>query len=174
MPNFRLYVAASLDGFIAAPDGSVRFLDRFKGDYGYEQFISQIGTVVLGRKTYAQTKTQSKTWPYEGKRAYVLSRQGCNTAHGNAKLVNDANKLIPRMKMLEDGDVWVVGGGVIQGIFLQARAVDQLELFLMPVVLGNGVPLFAGKNTHVGMNLVDNQTFADGVVKLTYRPQKPN
>lgn len=173
MPKFRLYVAASLDGFIAAPDGSVSFLDRFKGDYGLDAFLSEIGTVVLGRKTYAQIKAVGD-WPYEGKRAYVLSRHGCNTALGNAKLVNDVNKLIPRMKMLEDGDVWVVGGGVIQGLFLQARAVDQLELFLMPVVLGNGVPLFAGKNTHVGMNLVDNHTYADGVVKLTYRPQKPN
>ncbi|NKB44752.1 MAG: dihydrofolate reductase [Alphaproteobacteria bacterium] len=169
MPKIRLYIAASVDGFIATPDGRVAWLDRFKADYGYEDFIAEVGTVVLGRKTYVQTKSFGP-WPYEGKRAYVLSRTGTNTTHGNAKLVNDVGKLIPRLKMLEDGDVWVVGGGIAQRHFLDAGAVDQLDLFVMPVVLGDGVQLFPGKATFDAMTLVDNQTYADGVVRLTYRP----
>lgn len=128
-----------------------------------------MGTVVLGRKTYEQTRT-FRDWPYEGKRAYVLSRNGTSTTHGGAKLVNDAAKLIPRLKMIEDGDVWVVGGGVAQRIFLDAGAVDQLDLFVMPVALGSGNQLFPGKATFVAMSLVDNQTYADGVVRLTYKP----
>lgn len=171
MSKFRLYCAASLDGFIAATDGNVQWLDRFKGDYGYDAFIKEVGTVVLGRKTYAQTRTFGK-WPYDGKRAYVLSRTGVNTAHGNAKLVDDARKLIPRLKMLEDGDIWVVGGGEVQRIFLDAGAVDQLDLFLMPVILGNGVPLFPGKGTLEMMKLVKGRTFDDGVVRLTYQPRR--
>ena len=170
MPKIRLYIAASLDGFIATPDGRVAWLDRFKGDYGYEEFIAEVGTVVLGRKTYVQTKSLSSDWPYEGKRAYVLSRTGTDTTHGGAKLVNDAGKLIPRLKMIEDGDVWVVGGGIAQRLFLEAGAVDQLDLFVMPVVLGDGIQLFPGKATFNAMTLVDNQTYADGVVRLSYRP----
>ena len=167
-PKFRLYVAASLDGFIATPDGSVAWLDRFKADYGYTAFLAEIGTVVLGRKTYAQTKTFGP-WPYEGKRAYVLSRNGIGTEYGHAKIVSDARKLIPRLKILEDGDVWIIGGGVTQRIFLDAGTVDQLDLFVMPVVLGNGVQLFPGTATFDLMTLTCNETFADGVVRLTYR-----
>jgi len=146
----------------------VAWLDRFKGDYGYKDFIAQVGTVVLGRTTYAQTKALSKTWPYEGKRAYVLSRNGVGTEFGHAKMVSDARKLIPRMKMLEDGDVWIVGGGITQRIFLEAGAFDQMDLFVMPVILGDGIRLFPGKATFEAMKLTDNQTFADGVVRLTY------
>jgi dihydrofolate reductase len=171
MPKFRFYVAASLDGFIATPDGSVAWLDRFKGDYGYNDFIKDVGTVVLGRKTYAQTKILSKTWPYEGKRAYVLSRNGTGgTEFGHAKVVSDARKLIPRMKMLEDGDVWIVGGGITQRIFLDAGAFDQMDLFIMPVILGDGIKLFPGKATFEAMTLIDSHTFEDGVVRLRYRP----
>ncbi len=90
----RLYIAASLDGYIATPDGSVAFLDRFRGNYGLDEFLAQVGTVVLGRTTYDQLKALGQ-WPYEDKRAYVLTTNEISTSHGNAKRVASAAKLIP-------------------------------------------------------------------------------
>ena len=166
-PKIRLYVAASLDGFIATPDGSVSFLDRFKGDYGLEAFMAEVGTVVIGRTTYDQIKAMDQ-WPYEDKRAYVLTTNQIKTTHGNSKRVDSAKKLIPRLRMLEDGDVWVVGGGMIQRAFLDAGAVDQFDLFVMPIILGAGIQLFPGQATGVEMKLSDASTFPDGVLKLSY------
>lgn len=166
-PKFRLYVAASVDGFIATPDGSVSWLDRFKGDYGLDAFMAGISTVVLGRNAYDQFKTIGQ-WPYKDKRAYVLTSNQISTSHGQAKRVDSAAKLIPRLCMLEDGDVWVIGGGITQRAFLDAGAVDQFGLFVMPIVLGDGVRLFPGQATGVGFTLTDTHTFADGVVRLTY------
>lgn len=169
-PKFRLYIAASLDGFIATPDGKVDWLDRFKGDYGYDEFLAEIATVVLGRKTYDVIKAMGQ-WPYKGKRAYVLSTNQISTAHGEAKRADSAGKLIPRLRMLDGGDVWVVGGGLTQRAFLDAGAVDRLDLFVMPIVLGDGVRLFPGKTTGIELPLEETYTFPDGVVRLTYAKQ---
>ena len=171
MPKIRFFCAVSMDGFLAAPDGSVAFLDRFEGDYGYNDFIGSIGAVVMGRKTYDVTRTNGQ-WPYEGKRAYVLSRNRLNTEYGHAKLVADGDSLITRLDLLDenDGDVWVVGGGQVHRLFLDAGKVDEIDLFVMPVILGDGVPLFDGAATLVNMTLAGNEVYADGVVRLTYRP----
>ena len=163
----RLYIAASIDGLIATPDGSVGFLDRFKGDYGLDDFLAEVGTVVLGRTTYDQIKSYGQ-WPYAGKRAYVITTNQISTSHGNAKRVDSAAKLIPRLRMLEDGDVWVVGGGQTQRVFLDAGAVDRFDLFLMPIILGAGVPLFPGQGTAIEMKLANSLFFPDGVLRLTY------
>ncbi len=171
MPKIRFFCAVSMDGFLAAPDGSVAFLDRFEGDYGYNDFIGSVGAVVMGRKTYDVTRANGQ-WPYEGKRAYVLSRNRLNTEYGHAKLVPDGDSLITRLDLLDedDGDVWVVGGGEVHRLFLDAGKVDEIDLFVMPVILGDGVPLFDGGATLVNMTLAGNDVFADGVVRLTYRP----
>ena len=160
-----------MDGYLAAPDGSVAFLDAFEGDYGYNEFIGSVGAVVMGRKTYEVTRANGQ-WPYTGKRAYVLSRSRLNTEYGRAMLVPDGRTLLTRLELLDeaDGDVWVVGGGDVHSLFLDAGAVDRIDLFVMPVVLGDGIPLFGGGATQIRMNLIDNEVFADGVVRLTYKP----
>jgi dihydrofolate reductase len=171
MPKVRFFCAVSMDGFLAAADGSVAFLDAFEGDYGYNDFIGAVGAVVMGRKTYEVTRANGQ-WPYAGKRAYVLSRSRLNTEYGHAMLVPDGQTLLTRLELLDeaDGDVWVVGGGEVHSLFLDAGAVDQIDLFVMPVALGDGIPLFAGGATHIKLQLMDNEVYADGVVRLTYRP----
>ena len=143
---------------------------QFSGKATSDELVEGVGTVVLGRNTYDKIKRMGQ-WPYKGKRAYVLTTNQISTSHGEAKRADAANKLIPRLRMLDDGDVWVVGGGITQRVFLDAGAVDQLDLFVMPIVLGDGIKLFPGKSTGIELPLEDSHTFPDGVVRLTYGKQ---
>ena len=108
-PRIRVYIAASLDGFIATADGGVAWLRRFDAeDYGYADFATEIGTIVMGRTTYQQVRGFG-AWPYAGKRGFVLSSQLIDPMpDGMAAWRGDVDALI---SVLTDGDrdAWIVG-----------------------------------------------------------------
>lgn len=142
--NIILYVAMSMDGYIARPDGSVDWLDDAigEGDNGYSEFYSQVGTVVMGRNTYEEVLKLADEFPYAGKPCYVLSRTyKDNNPH--ATFTDEAlESLIPRLKETSDGYVWLVGGGQLVQQFLQKNLIDEIELYIIPKLIGEGIPLF--------------------------------
>ncbi len=139
-----LYIAMSLDGYIARPDGAVDWLDDVEGegDNGYGEFYSNVGNVVMGRSTYEQVLKLTDEFPYAGKPCYVLSRTYKDKNPHVTFTDESLDSLIPRLKGNSDGYVWLVGGGQLIRQFLDKKLLDEIELFIIPKMIGEGIPLF--------------------------------
>ncbi|MRN52706.1 dihydrofolate reductase family protein [Paenibacillus monticola] len=140
-----LYIATSLDGYIAKLDGSVEWLNDVEGDgvdNGYAAFYDTVGTVVMGRLTYDVVLELEEEFPYKGKPCYVLSRSQHLEAPHVIFTDEAVDTLIPRLKASSAGDVWLVGGGQLVQLFLEKRLIDTIHITIIPKVLGEGIELF--------------------------------
>lgn len=142
--NVVLYIAMSLDGYIARPDGSVDWLDDVEGegDNGYGEFYSQVGTVVMGRKTFEEVLRLTDEFPYAGKTCYVLSRKNHDQQQHVTFTDEDLEFLVSRLKLESDGYVWLVGGGQLVKQFLEKELIDEIQIYIIPKLIGKGIPLF--------------------------------
>ena len=168
-PQLRIYIAVSLDGFIATVDGGVEWLERFQAfDFGYESFVAEIDAIVMGRTTYEQVRTFGE-WPYPGKSTIVMSSKQIEGLPDNTRVsTRDAEELASGLRAA-GGDVWILGGArTIRG-FLDAGAIDRFEIFVMPVLLGDGLPLFGRSIVQAPLQLIDTHQYSNDVLKLTYR-----
>ena len=165
--RFRLYMALSLDGMIADADGSVEWLNRWDDvDYCTEAFMDEVDTLIMGRATYDQVMGFG-AWPYAGMRAAVLTSRPLGDAPAGVEGTSDVAGLIAELR--EDGaKVWIVGGAATAATCLALGAVDTVELFLMPVLLGEGVPLFVGDADELPLKLRETRAWPNGVVGVTY------
>ncbi len=154
-----LYIATSLDGYIAGSDGNVDWLPSDPdNDYGYGEFLESVEVLIMGNNTYRQVLGFGK-WPYKGKKVYVVSRSG-----GEDKNVEFTKDPVALAESLI-GNVWVVGGSQINSILLPY--IDRIILTIVPVVLGDGIPLFRNAILRK-MKLVDSKIYGNGFVQLTY------
>ncbi|MBI0583533.1 MAG: dihydrofolate reductase [Methanomassiliicoccus sp.] len=162
-----LYLAASLDGFIARRDGGIDWLPAMgKEDYGYAQFLSGVDAVVMGRITYEQVLTLGP-YPYAGKKGYVFTtaRRGRDD---NVEFVGgDIQTFVDGLRSSPGKDIWLVGGARLAQGFLRAGAVDRMILTIVPHLLGEGIPLFDG-GPEGPLVLMESRTFRDGLVQLRY------
>ncbi len=167
----RGYLAASLDGYIADAEGGVDWLEEFQSyDFGFDAFLAEIGTVVMGRATYDQVMGFGGDWPYAGKRALVLTHRPLGDApEGVEACQGDIPALLERLRAAEGGDVWIVGGATTQKAFLDAGGLDRLELFLIPVLLGDGVPLWPKGGPVRKLLLRKSESLPGGMIRLDYR-----
>lgn len=173
-------VASSLDGYIAAADGGVGWLEQFGAveDFGFEEFWAGIGAVLMGRRTFDQSLTFGVEWPYKGVRSYVLTRRtlpadlpgGVDVAAVSGEAADVLERV--RREQARPGDVWLLGGSESARPFFQAGLVDRLDLALMPITLGAGVPLFAPGQAGARWTLAQHKVHASGVVQLLYRRVK--
>ena len=172
-PSFRIYVAVSVDGFIATADGGVGWLDVFHGgdsDYGYAEFGAGIATVVMGRATYDQVRGFGD-WPYADKDAVVVSSRPAGDLPDRTTVWTDGIPSLHRkLAGGAAGDVWVMGGGRTMRAFLDLGAVDRIDLFVIPVILGGGIPLFGASSRHHRLPPPEVAAYPDGVVRLSYAP----
>jgi dihydrofolate reductase len=173
MPHVTLYIATSLDGYIARADGGIDWLDavqRPDTDYGYHAFYDTIEAVLLGRKTYELAESFGE-WPYPGKPSYVFTRQRLTstrndvffTAAEPAALVRELNDR--GLKRL-----WLVGGGELVAAFQRERLIDEYIVSIIPVSLGNGIPLFPPPGQELPLELTGCERFPSGLVQLRYQP----
>jgi dihydrofolate reductase len=165
-----LYVATSLDGYLADEDGGVDFLDPFDEEDapdGYEAFLAGVNCLLMGSHTYEQVLGFGD-WPYGDRPTYVLTTRDLPRAGESVELVaGDAAALARRLRR-EYGTVWLVGGAELAGSLLRAGAVDEVRLTVVPVVLGGGIRLFAGATGRHGLALRDHVARGAGVVELRY------
>lgn len=171
--KFRIYCAMSLDGFIADENGSVAWLERFQAvDYGYKNFLASITTVVMGRKSYELARSFGP-WEYLGKRSIVLTSQNLNNLPADVDTTpGPVSMLAADLQKNATGDVWIMGGAQVMGAFLDAHAVDTMELYTIPVLLGRGVPLFTRTGTPAHAKLLDIKRLDNGVVRAHYEPER--
>ena len=170
MARIRFYVATSLDGFIADREGSVDWLAPYDARlYGYDNFLAEIGALIMGRRTYEVINAIGEEWPYAGKPVYVLTSQSLGnvprgvmpTSHGLAGAVQLAGEATRN-------DIWIVGGAVTMQAALDDDLVDLIEMYLVPVLLGSGLSLLNELKRSHTLIFDGIEAFPDGVVKLRY------
>jgi dihydrofolate reductase len=169
--RLRLYAAVSLDMYLADAAGGVGWLAPFESeDYGTADFLAEIGAVLAGRATYDQARGFGD-WPYAGKRVVVLTGRplDADPPAGVEAAAGDLALLVARLRReTARGDIWLLGGAAVAQACLALGVVDSIELFLMPVTLGAGLPLFAQGGMPAAWRLDDTRRWPNGVLGVTY------
>jgi len=163
-------LATSADGFIARKDGDVGWLDRPRpaGGYGMAAFFNSIDTVVFGRRTWDVGRRLGQP-KHPGKANYVFTRRPPRRRpEGIAFVQGEIGPFAERLRREKGKDIWLMGGAELFAAFLDAGALDALVLHVVPVLIGEGIPLFAPARREVPLELVRSRRYADGVVRLHY------
>ena len=167
MRRIKLYTATSLDGFLARPDGGIDWLAT-EGDYGYARFYDSIDTVVMGRRTY-ETALSFGAYPYPDRTGFVFSRERAGTIDENVTfLAEDVEEFVRSLRLRPGRDVWLVGGGELARAFFEKNLIDELQLFVHPILLGAGLPLFLPRPGDLRLRLLRCRSWPNGLVELHY------
>lgn len=172
-PQCSVFIATSLDGFIARANGAIDWLDvvqRPGEDYGFRAFYDSVDALVLGRGTY-ETALGFDAWPYDGKRCVVLTHATQATRspkHGEEFHEGALPPLLARLRASGVRRVYVDGGAVIRA-FLAEGLIDDMTLSLVPILLGEGVPLFGKGTPECRLHLEESRAFASGLVQSRFR-----
>ena len=168
MRRVRYRVAASLDGYIAGPN---REIDWIVPDptMDFSALYAGFDTVLLGRRTYELTlQPGAPAWP-AGWRVYVFSRTLDPAMHPAVTVVStDAAAVVAALRSKSGHDIWLFGGGSLFASLLAAHVVDQVEVAIMPVLLGSGIPLVAPESTRSRLTLTHSYAYPSGIVSLQY------
>lgn len=174
MKKIRLYIAASIDGFIARSNGELDWLTEFpnpiKTDYGYSEFINSIDTVIMGGRTYDSILSMDVTWPYRDKESYIITRRSLPTIPENTiKMISEdiINKII-ELREKVGKDIWLVGGGELISLLINNNLVDEMIITHIPVLLGSGISLLSDIKTESEWKAVSSKIFDNGVVQTRY------
>ncbi len=168
MGKIILYIASSLDGYIARENGDVDWLP-INTDSGYDNFYKSIDTVIMGKKTYDQILTFGD-YPYKGKKSYVFTRNDSLTMDENVEFASNVEEF-SRNLVSSKGNIWLVGGSELFSAFLEHKLVDEIILSIIPTVLGKGIPLFQNINQEANLKLIKTTEYS-GFVELTYKVLK--
>lgn len=174
MRKVVLYIAMSLDGYIADQTGSVAWLDGDGSDpenFGsYPEFINTVDTVIMGNRTYQQITTElsPESWPYTGMQSYVLTHHKqsdqCEIHFVDAPI----GTLLSSLKQQDGKNIWLCGGADILNQALKANMVDELTISILPTLLGGGIRLFPADETMKSLTLISHRSY-NGIVDLVYR-----
>lgn len=167
-----VHIAASADGYIARADDDLDWLTSRpapEGFYGMNAFMKTVDTLLLGRKTYEVSlrlggKFDAKT------KTVVFSRQAppADVPPGVEFERGDVGDVVRRLREQPGKDIWLMGGGELIASFLDAQAIDEFVVSVVPVFIGDGIPLIARRHRHVRLELQSVERFDDGLVQLHY------
>ncbi len=166
MRKLKLYIAMTLDGYIAGPNGGIDWLDAGGDfDYGYKDFYTSIDTTLMGNSTYKMILTFPK-FPYQDKTNYVFTRDTPPPDTPNVRFVSgDIGAFVRSLKKESGKDIWLVGGGQINTIMLNEGIIDEMILTIFPLTLGEGIPLFAPSAMRSLFKTVDCETYETGLIQ---------
>lgn len=164
-----LYIATSLDGFIADENGGVDWLNDYQGkgeDYGYGEFLKTLGAVIMGSKTYEQV-LDFNHW-YENVEGYVFTTRPLKKIDPTIQFMQgDPAPLVQKLREKEK-DSWLVGGAQLVTHYINHNLLDTLIWTQVPKILGNGIPLFQQIEQASTLRLQTCKSYPDGVIQLTY------
>jgi dihydrofolate reductase len=169
-----LYIATSVDGYVADAEGGVDWLEEFQTESdgnedveGFSEFFESVDCLVMGATTYEQVLSFGQ-WPYDDRPTYVLTHRDLSPATEAVEFVaRDVADLSTELRQRYE-HVWVVGGASTARAFLREREIDVLRLFYVPVLLGDGVPLFGGGYDRQKLRSCDAESHASGIVEHRY------
>lgn len=176
-PRASAFIATSLDGYIARPDGSIDWLNEAQvlipdgEDCGYHAFMASVDALVMGRHTFEQV-LKFDAWPYDTLPVYVLSRMPvpipaplAATVHVHRETVESLVGVLAQRGFRQ---LYVDGGLTIQG-FLRAGLLDEITITVVPILLGAGRPLFGQLGREIELTLMHSRAYEFGFVQSTYR-----
>ncbi len=175
MRTLILYVATSLDGKIAKPDGDVKWLESLpnpeQDDYGYADFYKSIDTTVMGHNTYKEILGFDIPFPYQDKKNFVITRNKDLKDTEHVSFVSDDPVgFMKELKAASGGPIWLVGGAQLNTLFFNEGLIDELMVFTMPIVIGDGIPLFSPHPIERLLKVKAQKTYTSGVVMTSYLP----
>jgi dihydrofolate reductase len=173
MRRVKLYIAMSLNGKIARKDGSVDWLESLPNpdhcDHGYSDFYDSIDTTIQGYTTYKQILEWGIEFPYAGKKNYVITRRrGMQSTEYVEFLSENHLDFVKQLKKQEGGDIWLIGGGETNTMLLEVGLIDELQVFVMPVLIPHGIELFKSLPGDFRLELVDSKSYSTGAMELRY------
>lgn len=169
--NVIIFIAMSLDGYIAGPDESLEFLTQVEEqgeDYGYAEFIETVDTVITGRRTYKKVLAMGNDVPYPGKDVYVYTRKARRPEARTRYYTGSLKDLVESLKRKQGEAIFVDGGAVVINELLQHDLIDEFYISIIPVLLGNGTSLFSDGRPDIKLRLIDSTAFPKGLIKLHY------
>ena len=171
-----VYIGTSLDGFIARKDGDIDWLTQFANDeaiHAYEEFMNRVDAIVIGKGTFEKVLT-FPSWPYE-KKVFVLStsiKQVPDTVRHKITILSmEPKELLHYLSDQGFSGIYVDGGKVIQS-FLKEDLIDELIISKVPVLLGNGIPLFDLLTTSLLFKHLHTEVSANGLVRSYYERKR--
>jgi len=165
-----LYIAMSLDGYIARKNEDISWLEPYQTpeeDYGYSAFINTVGCAIMGARTYQQSLEHPERL-LKGLKTYVLSQRSFPSAPEVELYSGKLEALVEKIKREYTKNIYVVGGGQVASSFLKSGLLDEIRLFVVPILLGDGVPLFLALDKQVRLKVVEVVPYKSGIVQLHY------
>jgi dihydrofolate reductase len=176
MKKIILYIAASLDQRIAEPDGGLEWLTGFpnpeKTDYGYKDLLNEVDTVIMGGKTYRELLAMDVIWPYPNQQTYVVSHHEWTVKENIGFITENIVETISELRNREGKEIWLVGGGELVSMLLEANLIDEMRITYIPVILGKGIPLFPEQRKESQWELSGTKTYNSNVLMVEYRRAK--
>ena len=167
-----LFIAMSLDGYIAREDGDLEWLsvvDDPPQDYGYNDFLNSVDTVIMGRKSYQKVLSFGIDFPHKNKTCYVFSKT-LSGADENVTFVNgNIFDFILELKNAPGKDIYLDGGSEIISEILKHNLIDTYIISVIPILIGNGIPLFKKGGDQIPLKLIKSTSFKSGLVQLEYQ-----
>ena len=189
MARAQYYCAASLDGYIAESDDTLDWLTKYQGEYAgaetegegpmagsYDEFYADVGALVMGSATYEFVLNYGG-WPYSGKPTWILSSRDLPQPDADDVDARVVNAKVPELydEMVAgagERNLWVVGGGNVASQFADEGLLDELLLTVVPVVLGEGKPLFDRRLPGGPLQLTGTRAYGNGMVELRYEVRR--
>ncbi len=174
MRPIKLYVATSIDGYIARPNGAVDWLEEIpnpdNSDFGYYDFYKDVDTLIMGRKTYEEVLGFGVEWPYTGKEVFIVTTNpNLDTPTPDTSILSDdIIAALDELRRSNGKSIWLVGGAGLLKTCLDATLVDELIIQIIPIVLGEGIALFPSGVAEKWFELKEVQTYKGGVVSLRW------
>lgn len=170
MKKIISYIAISLNGKIAREDGSVDWLESIpnptQNDYGYYAFYDSVDTTIQGYGTYRQLLDWNIPFPYKETKNYVLTHRD---EMDTEDVIFIDLEYVATLKKGEGKDIWLIGGGITNTALLNRGLIDELKIYVMPIIIPDGLDLFANMPEETMLELINSQHFDTGVVELHYK-----
>jgi dihydrofolate reductase len=172
-----VYIATSADGFIARRDGGVDWLDRpeIPGNYGMGTFLHSIDTILWGRKTYELSYKLGGGPETFGSKLmnYVFTRTHQSSTSPRVEFVTEpVSDFTARLRASPGKNIWMMGGAELIGSFLDAGEIDEFIIHVIPVMIGEGIPLISQRHRTIPLRLRSARSYHDGVVRLRYKIER--
>lgn len=167
-----VYIAVSLDGYIAREDGAVDWLEGLESpgedeDYGYHAFMESVDRLVMGRGSYDKVASFAE-WPYGEQRVVVLTNRPFDPPVETVEIMSGTPAEVVAQLAADGAEHLYVDGGVTITAFLEAGMIDELIITRLPVLLGSGLPLFGRISREIALRHVDTQSYRNGLTQSCY------
>ncbi len=167
-----LYISMSLDGYIAQPNDNLGFLSIVEEDgqdYGYNDFVKTVDTVILGRKTYDKIISMGFDFPHSDKETYIITRTPRPNISSLNFYTNDLKSLVYKLKSKKGKNIYCDGGAEIVNELLKNDLIDEFIISIIPILVGNGTKLFKDGRPEIKIELISTKYFEKGLTQLHYK-----